>query len=219
LSDHLSDSDAWNKYPKHRWIFNKLELSLKLGYNAGPAGTSVPCQGDYIVRPTYNLSGMGVNARRVNIKPGDYITVKPGEFWCDFFHGPNITIDYSWDTVDDRKVLRPVFAAQGYRTNPDLYRFAAWRRIEPPYWKLPSWISSLQNVPRFNIEFIHDKIIEIHLRPGIDFPDNSKEIIPVWDDMSEKDCDMFITRGYTFIPNFDDADGHLPSKRLGFLYK
>lgn len=31
------DCEAWDKFPQHRSIFNKLDLALKLGYNAGPS--------------------------------------------------------------------------------------------------------------------------------------------------------------------------------------
>jgi len=213
------DCDAWQRYPQHRWVFNKLDLSLKLGYLAGPGGTSVPIDGDYIVRPIINLSGMGVGANRMQINKGDYTKVPPGYFWCEYFHGPNYTVDYEWQVVDDVTILRPVFAAQGCRTSADLYRFSGWRRIDPPYFKLPTWIAGLCNVPRFNIEFIHDKIIEIHLRPGVDFPFESTRIIPLWSDMTSEECKIFERMGFQLHTNFDDADGHLAVKRLGFYYK
>ena len=220
MSDSVvNDSDAWTRYPQHRWLFNKLELSLRLGYAAGPGGASVPSQGDYIVRPIYNLSGMGVNARRMQLNPGDYHSVKPGEFWCEYFHGPNVTVDYEWDEVEGDTVLRPVFAAQGFRTSPELFRFNAWKRIEPPHWRLPDWINTLQDVPRINIEFIHDRIIEIHLRPGVDFPDGATQIVPIWLDMTDEECNVFFKMGFEMVLNHDDADGHLPTPRLGFFYR
>lgn len=211
------DCDAWNKYPRHRWLFNKLELALKLEYKAGPAGVVVPNDGDYVVRPVYNLSGMGIGARRENLKVSQPSAVKPGEFWCEYFHGPNVSIDYVWDSVNNHQVLRPVFAAQGFRTGPQLYRFNAWKRINPPYWVLPKWISELRDVPRINIEFIHDKIIEIHLRRGVDFPDGVTEIIPVWSDMTDIECKPFEKAGFQFHEDHDDADGHLDVYRIGFL--
>lgn len=213
------DSEAWSYYPQHRWLFNKLELSLKLGYVAGPGGTSVPEDGDYIVRPIYNLSGMGVGAKRMQLTRGDYNSVPPGYFWCEYFHGPNITVDYEWDMVDDLRVLRPVFAAQGFRSSQDLYRFNAWKKIEPPFWRLPDFIKNLYDVPRINIEFIHDKIIEIHLRPGVDFPGESTQIIPVWSDMDESDFELYKKLGYKLFLNHDSADGHLDVFRLGFYYR
>lgn len=31
------DYEAWEEYPQYRWLFNKLEVSSKLGYDCGPA--------------------------------------------------------------------------------------------------------------------------------------------------------------------------------------
>lgn len=219
MSEVQYDCDAWTRYPQHRWIFNKLDLSLLLGYCAGPGGTSVPQDDDYVVRPIMNLSGMGAGAKQQFIACNDFKTVEPGYFWCEYFQGKHTTVDYEWQMIDDLHVLRPIFAAEGYRTNKELYRFSAWRRVTPPLWPLPKWINSLRDVPKFNIEFIDDKIIEIHLRSGIDFPDKATQIIPRWSDMSDSDCAVFDRLGFNYKTDFDDADGHLNTKRLGFYYK
>ena len=60
------DYQAWIAYPEYRWIFNKLEIALKLGYQAGPACVPlppVPYHFKAVVRPIYNLYGMGVGAK------------------------------------------------------------------------------------------------------------------------------------------------------------
>ena len=31
------DYQAWVEYPEHRWVFNKLETSMRFGYDTGPA--------------------------------------------------------------------------------------------------------------------------------------------------------------------------------------
>ena len=36
MSSLDEDYQAWDAYPQHRWVFNKLEVALKLGYKAGP---------------------------------------------------------------------------------------------------------------------------------------------------------------------------------------
>ena len=36
LDHEIEDWDPWNKYSQHRWIFNKLQLALDLGYRVGP---------------------------------------------------------------------------------------------------------------------------------------------------------------------------------------
>ena len=48
------DEEAWVAFPHHRWVFNKLEVALKLGYAAGPACVPVQHDGMDIVRPIYN---------------------------------------------------------------------------------------------------------------------------------------------------------------------
>lgn len=181
----------------------------------------MPADGDYIVRPIINLSGMGVGANRQQIKKNDYKAVPPGYFWCEYFHGPNVSIDYEWVRDGDRRLLKPVFAAEGYRTGSDLWRFNGWKRIDPPYWQLPQWINEFKDVPRFNIEFVYDQIIEIHLRPGdLDFPKDATNVIPVWSDMSDDELTPFYRAGYTYVTNFEDADGHMKDvKRLGFLWR
>ena len=209
------DSDAWQEYPQHRWLFNKLELSLRLGYNAGPGGTSVPYVGEYVVRPIMNLSGMGVGARKVYLEPGDYNSVPPGYFWCEYFNGQSITVDYEWWDNSPQ----PVFAARGVRTSPEMYRFSAWQKVDFPTISLPEWISSICDVARFNVEFIDDKIIEIHLRAGVDFPHNATQIIPLWSDMDLDESRVFEKFGFKLHEDFDDADGHLKIKRLGFYYR
>jgi len=218
LSNSEYDCDAWERYPQHRWVFNKLELSNKLGYSAGPGGVSVPVDYmDCVVRPIYNLSGMGVGARREILRQGDYKSVEPGYFWCEYFHGPQTTVDYEWQTLNRQRVLVPLFAAQGFRTSRDLFRFNAWKKITPPMYKLPNWISNFDDVSRINIEFIDGNIIEIHLRGNPNFPKGCTEIIPIWSDMGDSEVNTFVNRGWTVYPHFEDADGHMEVKRLGFL--
>ena len=64
MTDILDDYHAWQAYPHYRWIFNKLEVSLRLGYHAGPAGIPVQRTGYYIIRPVYNPYGMGIGAHK-----------------------------------------------------------------------------------------------------------------------------------------------------------
>jgi hypothetical protein len=141
-----------------------------------------------------NLSGMGVGARRMQLEKDGPSIVPPGYFWCEYFNGLHTTVDYEWTFLsgrnNDQPILTPVFAANGYRISDKLYRFSAWKKISPPEFTLPKWINEFSDVPRVNIEFIHDKIIEIHLRSGVDFPPDATEIIPRWADMSDSDCEI-----------------------------
>jgi hypothetical protein len=159
---------------------------------------------------------MGVGACRQFITIGDLSKVPPGYFWCEIFQGDNVTVDYEWQNNN----LTPVFAARGSRTSNKLYRFSGWHRIESPDIKLPDWTSSLNDVPRLNIEYIDNKIIEIHLRRGDgNFPPGATDIIPIWSDMSQDELEPYIRRGYNIISNYDDSDGNMTVHRIGFLYR
>ena len=60
----LDGKDEWNHiHQDDLWIYNKLFLSRVLGYNCGPIGVPVPKPDFYIIRPSFNLLGMGRFAR------------------------------------------------------------------------------------------------------------------------------------------------------------
>ena len=196
-----SDREAWFEYPQHREWFNKLQLSLQLGYDCGPCGTAPLVSSTYIVRPIYNLEGMGAGARKVYIPAGDIRSVPPGYFWCEWFDGPQHSVTYEWDNewVATSSWL-------GINSPDNLSRFEKWVRSD---WtsSLPSWFNTLADCGTINVEFIGDKIIEAHLRPSPD-PDWSVEIVPVWADQEVPE-DMVVS--------YDDAGGYLPVPRLGFI--
>lgn len=193
----MEDSDAWLKYPEHRQLFNKLELSLKLGYSAGPGGVPVPSSGYYCVRPIYNLLGMGVGAKRVYLQEGSQNLVPPGYFWCEWFSGDQYSV-----SVSDGDQM----AYRAERDIDNLSRFKRWTRIDRVF-EIPTWLPS---VP-LNIEFIEDRIIEVHLRTSPD-PDYD-ELIPVW--LGEPTS----RPGYRYIESYDSALGYLNTPRIGFLVK
>ncbi len=60
----MDDDDAYKKYQKHHKWFNKLYLAESLGYNCGPCGLAPDVSGWYMVRPIYNLYGMGAFAEK-----------------------------------------------------------------------------------------------------------------------------------------------------------
>jgi|TARA_R100000030_G_scaffold87683_1_gene71469 hypothetical protein len=209
----MNDWQAWQLYPHHSWIFNKLELSLKLGYNCGPAGVPVNKTGKYIIRPIYNLEGMGLNARIEHIEKDKVHYIKPGQFWCEVFDGDQISIDYKWN----KGKLVAIHASQGYNSNNNLTEFFRWIKIDPPNIKLPKFINEFDDVDHINIEFINDKIIEIHLRHGADFPPGATEIIPVWNDKKEEMKEKY--NDWFYKEDFEDCEGHLKNPRLGFYYR
>ena len=205
------DFEAWEKYPHHHKWFNKLYLAELMGYKCGPTGLAPDVTDHYVVRPIYNLSGMGVGSKIVKIDAGDATKVPPGYFWCEFIAGIQYSATYTW--VDGKWV--PKSCWQGTQSVYDLSKFVSW--IRSPYKpKVPSVFDQLSDVGVINIEFKGDRPIEVHLRESPD--PNYDELVPVWADNSVNK-EAYLSRGYKYVESFDNANGFLENARLGFLVK
>jgi hypothetical protein len=198
LKDPLVEEDfqSWQRYHKteHRWVFNKLEIALRQNLHAGPAATAPEKTGTYIFRPTYNIYGMGIGAKKFfydkDVSYNKFINhdvVPPGYFWCEWLEGKHLSIDYNQD-LDGFWHTRSVWLGK-HGNKDNLTKFASWERLEnymAPSWnRLPIEPSFLYDpeVPVFNIEMIGDSIIEIHLRLGNDPFDEypvGTTLLPIW---------------------------------------
>ena len=217
----MEDADTWHAYPNLRPWFNKLHLSLFLGYDSGPSGVAPKKSGFYCVRPVYNIGGMGVGARKQWIEHGDVSTVEPGYFWCEWFEGAQHSVTYKV-TGRKRKVFTQTSCFEAFREAPEpLFKFSRWVRSNHVY-TLPArlrerLIYSMEDFKTVNVETIGDKCIEIHFRDSPD-PD-CDEFIPVWADTEQKTVDYLRQMGYVWVDSYDDSNGHLRTARLGFFTK
>lgn len=184
-------NDEWNNiHHDDLWVYNKLFLSRVLGYKCGPSGTTVPKPDFYIVRPSINLSGMGINARIEWIdKTTDHF--HPAEFWCQIFKGDHITVDF-YNTDAKLVVL-------GERNPQDpLYKWTKWSKIDKKI-EFPSILHKLSGKYEWiNCEFIDDKLIEVHFRQNPDFRHGNSVAIPVWNDENGSEIE-----GYRYIEDED----------------
>lgn len=212
----MFDKDAWIKYPNHRNLFNKLELSLQLGYSCGPAGVDVPKSDFYCIRPIYNLNGMGAGSyiQELLEKCDNYIP--PGYFWCELFNGTHYSIDWEYTNK-----WVPIFSCIGKRDKDyPLYKFNKWEVCEfPNEITLPDFISNITDLKYINTEYIGNKLIEVHLRTNQDFPNGSTELIPIWSIEEKEKFQHLIKDGWNFKSDADDSSGNLPETRLGFYYR
>ena len=199
------DLDAWKQYPQHHNWFNKLWLSEQLNYVCGPGGVPVVVPNTYVVRPVYNLRGMGISAQLMHLEPSNYTSVLPGYFWCEQFHGAQYSVDYTWR--DNR--WQQLNAMQGVNHPEQLWKFTRWTKTNKPITP-PTICNVLQDCRYINIEYIEDKAIEVHLRVSPD-PEQYSELIPVW-----ANTEIQVSEDYTWIPHLDDGNGLLPEARLGF---
>ena len=213
----MEDCDSYVKYPKHRKWFNKLWLAEMLGYKCGPAGTDIPEDGVYVVRPIYNLGGMGAGAKVVELKKDDYTSVPPGYFWCEYFNDLHYSGNYRF-VSGQIPYWEPIGCWQGTNFPINLSKFTEWRRVslnKAP--KVSREFNELFDVAVINVEFIGDKPIEVHLRKGAD-PDYDV-MIPVWKSSPQDFIAHHKLHGYEYIEAYDDANKQIDDPRLGFMVK
>ncbi len=181
------------------WALDKLILSKKLGYTCGPAGIDVPKPDYYIVRPCVNVYGLGLGAKKMHIKQTTS-HIKPGYFWCEWFEGRHLTVDY-----EKGKQIRCV---EGFKPEDTFIRWDAWKVTEDEM-PMPDLIKKeFGDKPEVNIEFIGGKVIEMHFRHNVDFEGDRKEYLPVWKGQSTE-----APEGYKYI---DHPDVH---GRIGAFVK
>jgi hypothetical protein len=198
----VSDCDVYDSCPPQwLWIYDKLIVARRQGIRAAPAGISVPTAGEYIVRPITNIRMMGRGAQRLWLEPGDDHSVPDGYFWSEILTGPQVSVDYHWGQQG--------LTVQGFRDDARrLDRFSRWCRVDRDR-PLPAMLHDLKYYQQWiNVEYIGDRVIEVHLRYNDDFANHdADEIIPVW-----RDQVMPQPQDYTWYPS---AAGD----RLGFWIK
>lgn len=197
---YLEGDDEWNNiHSDDLWIYNKLFLSRVLGYTCGPIGTTVPKPDFYVVRPSFNLLGMGRYAR-IEWISGLSEEQHPAEFWCEIFKGEHISVDFY--------KTEPKLVILGEKdTNGLLYKWRKWSKIDRKV-EFPSILSNLRgNYDWINCEFIGGRLTEVHFRQNPDFRYGNTVAIPLWNDEKYEDRE-----GFTFI---EDKD----YRRRGFYIK
>jgi hypothetical protein len=172
---NISDRDVYDSCPvEWLWIYDKLIIARKQGVLAAPAGIPVPESAEYIVRPITNIRMMGRGASIQWMQAGDDEAVPNGHFWSEVLTGPHLSVDYHWG--------EQALTVQGHRADPRrLDRFSRWARVDQNV-PLPEILHGLEDHAEWiNVEYIGDRIIEVHLRFNDDFANHdADEIVPVW---------------------------------------
>jgi hypothetical protein len=180
MMQFISDRDVYNSCPAQwLWVYDKLIVARRQGISAAPAGISVPAAGEYIVRPITNIRMMGRGAQRLWLEPGDDHSVPDGYFWSETLTGPHVSVDYHWGQQG--------LTVQGFRDDAyRLDRFSRWCRVDRDR-PLPAMLHDLKYYQEWiNVEYIGDRVIEVHLRYNDDFANHdADEIIPVWRDQPQ----------------------------------
>jgi hypothetical protein len=196
-----NDFEAWDKADKEDiWVFDKLIVARKAGHICGPRGMDVPKPNFYMVKPVTNFKGMGLYARKVFIEK-DTSALHPGEFWCEFFEGEHLSIDY--------RGFNPVLSVRGVKDRAQPFkRFTHWQTVEYSV-PLPQMLARMcLRYMYVNCEFIGEKLIEVHLRGNPDFQYGNTQAIPVWAGDS-----LEPPEGFRFIPDSDKDE----DERIGLF--
>jgi hypothetical protein len=164
------DPEAWEWNPKHRWVFDKLQVALSQGLRAGPHGTQPP-HFPVFSKPIMNFRGLGAGSRILH-SPEDYERHHtPGHFWMTLLEGEHISTDVAvvdgeptwWRHVTGIAVGEGMFdywTVHAERNAGLEAECGAWIRKN-----LEGYTGML------NLETIGGVIIEAHLRLSDQWPD------------------------------------------------
>lgn len=164
------DPEAWLWNPRHRWVFDKLQVALSQGLEAAPHGLA-PSRYPVFSKPIFNFGGMGFGSR-VLFSREDYVRhLTPGHMWMPVATGRHVSTDAAV-VAGEFCWVRHATGLPGPGGTFDYWtvhaevealleaRLAAWTRQN-----LPDYTGML------NFETIGGTIIEAHLRFSDQWPD------------------------------------------------
>jgi hypothetical protein len=164
------DSDAWQWYPAHRWVYDKLAVAHSQGIEAGPHGTKPPWFPVFF-KPIVNLKGMGIGSRVLRSRADYEAHAVPGHFWMRLLEGRHVSSDLA--VVDgEPRWWRHVTGKPAGGGTFDYWTIHAGAepRIEV---RCGAWVRKYLAgyTGMLNLETIGGTIIEVHLRFADQWPD------------------------------------------------
>ncbi len=164
------DALAYELYPGHRWVYNKLLVAESQGLACGTRATPAP-QFPVFIKPITNLRGMGVHSRVVRTEAELREACAGENFWSAYLTGWHVSTD--WAIVSGEPVwCRHVRGMPGPAGTFDYWTVEAGRR-EPLEYYCRRWIRAHLRgyTGMINLETIGGRIIEVHLRFADQWPD------------------------------------------------
>lgn len=170
VSIPTDDEHAYELYPEHRWIYNKLLVCDTQNIDGAPHG--VPPPGFPIFsKPIYNMHGMGVGGRVVESEEEFAANIHAGHMWMTLAEGEHVSSDVVviggeaqwWRHTVGKTLGEGVFDYWMVlaEDRPAIEEYCgAWLRNN-----LRGYSGAV------NLETIGGKIIEVHLRFADQWPD------------------------------------------------
>lgn len=164
------DPEAWAWNPRHRWIFDKLQLALSQNLEAGPHGL-MPKRFPVFSKPIFNFGGMGAGSRQLR-NAAEYMRHNtPGHLWMPLLDGPHVSTDAA---VVDGSVAW-MRHATGLPTREGMFdHWTVHAAVMPDLAaRLTTWVAGNLDgyTGMLNLETIGGIIIDAHLRFADQWPD------------------------------------------------
>lgn len=164
------DEHAYELFPEHRWIYNKLMVCDTQGLDGAPHGVPPPSF-PVFSKPIYNMHGMGVGGRIIENEQALAENMSAGHMWMPLMTGEHVSTDVVvlggepqwWRHTVGEAVGDGVFDHWTILADerPELERYCGeWLRRN-----LRGYSGAV------NMETIGGQIIEVHLRFADQWPD------------------------------------------------
>jgi hypothetical protein len=164
------DEHAYELYPDHRWIYNKLLICDTQDYAGAPHGVPPPAY-PVFSKPIYNMHGMGVGGRIINSREELEANMTAGYMWMALADGEHVSSDAVVIGGEAQWWRHTVGKALGEGVF-DYWTVQAAERPEIEQY-CGDWLR--KNLKGYsgavNIETIGGRIIEVHLRFADQWPD------------------------------------------------
>jgi hypothetical protein len=159
----IDDATAWQIFPAHRWVYNKLAICESQAVPHGPHGTEPPSF-PVFSKPIFNMKGMGIGSRVIASRDDYEASIEAGHMWMPVFRGAHVSTDVAVARGKPRW-WRHTTGKPGPRGTFDFWTVHAGRRPALER-RLGAWI--VKRLAGFsgivNFETIGGRIIECHLR-------------------------------------------------------
>jgi hypothetical protein len=172
--DHVviptDDELAYQRYPRHRWIYNKLLICETQGLDNAPHDI-MPSQFPVFSKPIYNMRGMGCGGKIIESPEQFRAAVQPGHMWMPLLHGEHVSTDAA---VNDGE---PVWWRHTIGKTLEQGMFDHWVILGESRPKIEEYCGEWlrRHLKGYtgcvNFETIGGKIIEAHLRFADQWPD------------------------------------------------
>jgi hypothetical protein len=86
------DELAYQRYPQHRWIYNKLLICETQGLDNAPHDI-MPGQFPVFSKPIYNMRGMGSGGKVIESPEQFRVAAQPGHMWMPLLSGEHLSSD------------------------------------------------------------------------------------------------------------------------------